>query len=398
MTGISQGQAINIDYTVGFGLFLISLLSGVLLVANANIDRTGVPDARQQASLVQDELQEKTFHTGRQAPLILKTPATTGSVPVDTGYVFPRRAYPGSGAMDIPADIRMEEDRVITVVDGGNMSHQLSFFFSNKTNLTYSNRIKTGLWMNNTKISMKPGSPGIRSLRVNGNEVLDPDADLNDNNFTVTEEMLHASTLEGDLKLYNGSRELIIENPGTVSFNLKNFTTLYWHRDQTTTELTGTGTFKSGNTSGFTVATYEGNDYGATFLGDELDATVSKPDSSTVRATIDAPRIRLYLHDSDYQEGKDRIEFFKRGTVAFGAEKKIEGASADKIQSIDDLTGRELENELKMGSYSYNLTYYSLERGSTLPLTDVVVSDRPSVMLGRYGNYSKIENRVAVWR
>jgi hypothetical protein len=39
-----------------------------------------------------------------------------------------------------------------------------------------------------------------------------------------------------------------------------------------------------------------------------------------------------------------------------------------------------------------------LSRGSTIPLSNVVVSNRPSVMLGRYGNYSKIENRVAIWR
>ncbi|MFB6213616.1 MAG: FG-GAP-like repeat-containing protein [Candidatus Nanohaloarchaea archaeon] len=288
---MSKGQAINIDFTVGLGLFLVSILGGLLFVANSNMGESGVTEARQKASLVQQKLEEQTYYRGEQAPLIVRTPSETGRIPVDRSYVFPEEAYAGTGSMDIPADIDIGQDRVVTVVDGRNSTHQLNYFYTSNSNISYSNNIETGTWMNNSMVSVKPGSPGLQSLGVNGNEILEPSADLNGDTFTVSEDELHTSTLSGDLKLYNGSRELILENPGTVTFDMKNFTTLYWHRDGSTTELTGTGTFKSGTTSAFTVA----SGYGVTFLGDELDATVSKPDSSTVRASIDAPRLRIRL-------------------------------------------------------------------------------------------------------
>ncbi|MDY6773751.1 MAG: hypothetical protein SVS85_01000, partial [Candidatus Nanohaloarchaea archaeon] len=362
----SSGQAINIDHSIGLGLFLISVLSGMLLTANAHIGNTNVANARQQASLAQQELEEEVFHRGGQSPLIVSTPAETGRIPVDREYIFPEKAYPGSGSMDVPADIRIGEQRVITVIKGANRSHRLNYFYSNTTNLSYSNMIQTGSWMNNTKISVKPGSPGLQSLKVAGNEVLNPAADLNGNSFSITEEELHARTLSGDLKLYNGSRELILENPGTVTFDMKNFTTLYWHADGSTTTLSGTGTFKSGNTTGFTVA----SSYGVTFLGDELDATVSKPDSSTVRATIDSPRLRIYLHNSDYQEGKDRIQFFDRGTLVFGAAKKMRGASIKKTKDLGELPDRKFENRLGLGDFNYNIRFGPMLEEAVATLKD----------------------------
>jgi len=66
--------------------------------------------------------------------------------------------------------------------------------------------------------------------------------------------------------------------------------------------LTGTGIKAKGETKGFTVA----SDYGITFLGD-LEATVSKPDDSTVKVEIDAKRIRVRLHNSDYNAGKNAL-------------------------------------------------------------------------------------------
>lgn len=394
----SSGQAINIDYTIGMSLFLLAVFSGVLFVVDANLGDSAVSEARQKASLIQQELEQETYWGGRQSPLLVRTPSRTGKVPVDRTYVFHENAYPGSGSMDIPADISIDNERVVTVVDGSNTTHQLNYFYSNTTNLSYSNSIDTGSWMNNTQVSALPDSPGLQSLKVEGQEVLNPSADLNGNDFTVGEEELHAYTLSRDLKIYNGSRELILEDPGTVTFDMVNFTTLYWYSDNSTTELTGTGTFKSGNTTGFTVATHDGNDYGITFLGDELDATVSKPDSSTVRASIDSPRLRMYPHNSGYKEGKDRIEFYDQGLLSFGAEKKIRGASIEEIERLENLPERRFEEVINSGSFSYNLTYASLERGEDIPLETVVVSDRPSQMLGRYGNYSRIDNRVAVWR
>ncbi|MFB6166997.1 MAG: hypothetical protein ABEJ62_01915, partial [Candidatus Nanohaloarchaea archaeon] len=146
------------------------------------------------------------------------------------------------------------------------------------------------------------------------------------------------------------------------------------------------------------VATYQGNEFGVTFLGDELNATVSKPDSSTVRASIDAPRLRIYLHDSNYSAGKRRAELFTRGKIVFGAENNLRGASVESIDQLSGYNEKSFEDALSLKNFEYNLTFGSMERGSQVPYQTVVVSDRPSVLLGRYGNYSRIENRVALWR
>lgn len=394
-----KGQGINLDWTIGLGLFLVTILSGVLMVVSTNLG----PDTgteRQEALLIQDSLEDETYITGRQAPLIVTTPVNVSSIPVDREYIFAEDAYAGSGSMDIPADINISGERVITVVDGKNTTHDLNYFFSEQDNLSYSedNDIDTGDWMNNTDISVEPGSNSLQSLEVNGKEVLNPDADI-DGSDTVEEHEIHASTLDNDLKLYNGSKELILEDPGTVTFDLKNFTELYWYNGnetKDTMELDSNG--ESKETPAFTLASTLSSDHGITFLGEDLNATVSRPDDSTVRAETTSSRLRIYLHNSDYETGWKRARFFDEGKTVIGAEEELEGASKGKINGLENSADRGFENRLDIENPGYNITFGSLERGRVIPLEDVVVSDLPSVMLGRYGNYSIIENRVAVWR
>lgn len=394
-----KGQAINIDWTVGLAVFLTAIVGGVIILSNNSPASVRAEEASQKAYLTQEALREETFREGRKSPLVVDTPLNVSArIPVDTSYIFPEDAYAGSGAIDIPADINISNKSVITTISLENTSfsdnsHHLSYFFSNTSNLSYDNNIDTGSWINNSMVNVKPGGPGLESLRISGNEVLNSSAELNSNDFSTEEKELHASTLDSELKVYNNSQELILEDASDVTFNLTNMTTLYWYRDNSTQTLAGTGTFKSGDTKGFAVA----SNHGITFIGD-MTATVSKPDRETVKAEIDTSRLRIFLHDTGHGKGRKRIRVYDRGDIFFGTAKKIEGASQDKIDELENLGETGFENRLELEDVGYNITFGSLENGSEIPLQDVSVSDRPSVKLGRNGNYSRIDSEVAIWR
>ncbi len=393
-----KGQAVNIDWSIGLALFLTAIVGGVLITVNGDTGAIRVSEADQKAFLIQQELREETFREGRTAPLIVDTPVNlSASIPLDRSYLFSGNAYPGSGAMDVPAEINISGDRVVTVTGLANASfenssHQVSYFFSNTSNLSYSNDIDTGAWLNNSRIQLKPGNNGLDSMRIDDQEILNETADLDGSDFSTQEGELHSSSLDGDLKIYNGSREIILEDAGETTFYLGNLSTLYWYSDNSTTGLAGTGNFRSGDTKGFTVA----SDYGATFIGD-MEANVSKPSSSTVKAEINSSRLRIFLHDSNYTAGRKRALIFDQGDIFFGVEKKIEGASKQKIEQLENLSQREFEDRLSIGDFGYNITFGSLKNGTAIPLENVVVSDSPAEMLGRYGNYSRIESRVSIW-
>ncbi len=395
----SKGQGVNIDWVTALALFLFTLVSGIFLLVNDDASLVNDRAAnREKAQIVQESLEEAAVINGRSAPLYVRGPTSVGRIPVDREYVFPESTYPGSGVMDIPSYIEEKQERVATVVKTGNRRHELTYFFENVSNLSYSNHIDTGAWINSSEIQLKTGGNGLESLRVNDKDVLDTDADLNSNNFTVFEKGIYVETLSGKLKVFNGSTELILENPGTVTFNLKNFTTLYWHNGSTTTSLYGTGTFNDSRTSAFTAATYQGDDYGVTFLG-EMDAEVSKPDNDTVEAEITASdRLRIFLHDSDWKEGRNRSRFHTEGEIFFGSSKRIASPYPGKIRDLKQLTKGVFEARYELDNWGYNISFSSLRRGSRIPFEDVVVANRPTAVVGREGNYSIAEHRVAIWR
>lgn len=391
-----KAQAINIDFVVGMGLFMLTIVFGIAFAYTGNLGSSDVGQVRQKALLVHNDLEDQVKLTGRKSPLKLRGPVNVSNVPVDRNYSFKKEAFPGSAAMEVPSQVNISSERVTTIVDGGNNTKHLSYYFSDNSNLSYSNQIDMGEWMNATaaNVQVKPGSPGITSLRVNDQELLKPDASLNGNDYSIAEKELYAETLKGDLKLYNGSKELVLENPDSVTFELKNLTTLYWRPSNSTSDLVGTGEFESGDVKGFTVA----SDYGVTFIGEEMNATVSKPSTGKVKAEIDASRLRIFLHDSSYEKGRDRIRYFEDGRIFFGAESKLEGASREELQNLESLEEDQFEDQLNIGDFEYNISYGNLNRGAGIPFQNVVVSDRPGVILGRYGNYSRIESKVSLWR
>lgn len=392
----SAGQAVSIDFTFALGVFIIVLLAGVFSITQQDFGLSGLEQKKQKASLVSDQLDDEAEITGRRSDLYVRGPVDTGKIPVDTGYVFHSDAYAGSGVMDISSDINITNSSVITVTGTGNVTHNMTYFFSNTSNVSYGNKIDTGSsWMNNTDVSAKVGSPGLSSLRIAGNELLNGtvDIDSGSSDFSVAEHQIHASTLGGDVKLYNGTDELIVE-PGDATFELENLTTLYWYSDDSTTTLTGRDTtFKDGKTSGLTVA----GDHGITLVGN-LSAKVTKPDNETVKVDVNSSRLRIFLHDSGYETGKDRINFSEKGAVFFGAAEKVDGVWQPYIDDLEALSDDDFESRLNLEDWGYNVTLKGMERGEPIPLEQVVVVKSSTVEVGRDGNYSSIDRKVSLWR
>ncbi len=382
-----KGQTINVDFTVGMGLFLISALSGVLIMTESSTVSSSTDGIQSKMFDVRTGIENDIYVEGGKSSLVIRTPQEIESVPVDRGYVFPENAYPGSGAMDIPSEVVIEEDRVVTVADLENVTHTLTYFDHNNSNLTYSNDITAGSDISNSKITVSPGGNGLDSLKVDGNEVLKNGADLDSTDHTVEEHEIHAETLGGDLKVYNGSSEIIIETDST--FELRNFTEIYWHG--TGTESLGPGDMYSGETDGFALSSVDGaaEDFGIAFMGD-LDAEVSKQ-SGTVSAEVNASRIRVRLFNSSIAAGRKRVEADADGQIFFGPSEKIEGVTYGSLEELGSMTEEEFEEKLGIGNFGYNIT---LGPQNTVFITDteLAVSSQKDWNTGSFEGASSDRN------
>lgn len=362
-----KGQTVNIDWTVGLGLFLITSLTAVVFLTNVDIGPDRINTLEAKTLEIQRNLEKETSIEGRKIPLISRGPENISDIPVDRYYSYSSNAHPESGGGDIAAELNIATNEIVTVTNSGNRSHSLVYFTESVSDLSYTNDIETDInWINNSNISMRIDSAGIDSLKINNQEVLNPDADPGAGDSSITESDLYAETLSGDLRVYNGSTELILdERSDNVTFDLKNLSTLYWYADDSTEPLTGTGVKKEGSTKGFTVA----SDHGITFLGD-LEATVSKPDPSTVRAEIDADRLRIRLHDSDYNAGKKRINFYDNGYITLGASKKFSAPYSSKIKQLNSKSEQEFEESLNTENFNYNIGFGSWLQTQIRKLSD----------------------------
>lgn len=398
---MSKGQSINLDWMIALSLFLTTVLSSLALFIVSAPDLNSLDTLKGETFSVQSSLEDETYIEGREVPVMVGSPYEIGDVPIDSAYSFPEEAYPGSAVMDIPSEITEEDNRVITVFDLDNRSYRMVYFLENVSERSYSGQIQEDYpRLNNSKISVELGGPGLVSLEVGGNEILNSEADLDYTDNGITTHDIYGEAFNGNLKIYNGSSEIILEDVGQASFNLTEFSTLYWHPEGT--QDLETGDYREGDTSGFTLAS---DSLGITFMGD-LSANVSRPESSRTVADVDTGRLRIRLHEDDYTAGERRINSFDDGSIIFGAEEDISAAYRTKIIDLKNATDNEFESRLDIGVSGYNISYGDLEnedlfirRGEPLPLgSDIITSEKPSLMVGRSGNYTEITNRVLAWR
>lgn len=397
-----KGQTINIDWTVGLGLFLITTLTAVIFLINVNAasqDRAGIVESK--ALEVQNNLKDAASVSGRKIPVISRGPTNISNIPLDRYYQFPSKAYPDSSGGTIPVQLNISKNRIVAITDSGNLSNSIIYFTENVSNTTYESDIQAAdSWINNSKISVKIDGTSLTSLKVSGQEIISTSSDLGSGDSSVKKSDLYAETLSGNFRVYNNSSEIIIdERSNNITFDLKDFDNLYWYENDTSIPLTGTGLKAEGETKGFTVA----SEYGITFLG-EMSATVTKPDSSTVRAELDAEKARIRLHNSNYKAGKKRIKFYDKGYLLLGASHQFSAPYKSKIKELDNLQNIRLEDKINSENFGYNISFgepdkdYYLKKGQEIPLGSLaIVSDRTSELIRRNGTFKEIESRVVLW-
>lgn len=403
-----KGQSINIDFTVGLGIFIISTLGSIAIVTQIGILPDSSSALETEAFQTASEISQQSSVSGRKIPLYIESSRTIDRVPIDRKYVFSESAYPGSAIIAESSEISELQDDVKTVIKTGNRTENLVYYYSNVSDKTYeSDIVVNGNTVSNSRISFTTGSPGITSLEISGKEMLNPEADLNIGSYTILNKSIHAAAGNGDLKIYKQSPEIILESPGDTEFKLVNLTDLYWPGDGKTNMAGKSGEVKSGSTNGFTLAN---STNGITFLGD-LDANISRPSDSEVKALVNSSdRIRIRLHNSDYTEGKKRIKAYESSNITFGFSNEITGSTAKKIRELENLSEEVFEENLNLENFNYNITFVT-ERLPKLTVTEQeeydsgifngTTADRKdnsgSLGIG-YSNGTSSDNLVGYWR
>ncbi len=387
-----KGQSVNIDWSIGLGLMIITLLSSIIFLAGYQTGENS-SNLENLATQVGERLESQFTDSLGQKKLVTRSPFTISSVPVDRKHFFDKFYVNASLGNE---NVELYKNRTVTVIEKSNATRTLNLFPRNITGDVYQD-IDTGTWMNNSDISVKPGGNGLQSLKINDKQLLSSSADLNTSTFNIEEYRLFAEMRPVDLNIYNGSTELILENASDISFQLKNLSTLYWEADNSTTELVGSGSFKQGTTKGFTVA----SNYGISFIGN-MEADVSKPDSSTVLAEINASRVRIRLHDKDYKAGWKRIKSYSEGKTVFGPLNSFPAAPIARIEELNNKSDQELQNLLERSPDRFNISVSNQTKkitsiGSQIPLQQAV--SREGFLTGFYrnGSLTELSTRVTVW-
>lgn len=390
-----KGQTINIDWSIGLGLFIVTILSSVLFI----IDPLAVQNNRgleNKAMEVQETLQQEAGREVVRNSFYIRSESTIENVPFDREYYY--RNSLGTGVASEPSFVDIPGDRFATVTNTGNSSVDLTYFRGGFEPPNYYSDLNLGsAEISNSRITLDY-SLQVESASINGREAiqsvtLDGDPDETSNDEIVAE------TFSGNLKVFNDSSEFIIEDE-SFELRTKNYSTLYWHGEGNES-LSGTGRFKQGETSGLTVAD---SDLGVTFLGD-LDANVSKPDSSTVLIEVNAPRTRLRLHESGTGYGEKRIESYIDREAFFGTEKIQKSFFRADLDAVSEMEEREFENQFGLVNWGYNITVTDsdneerlLSKGQQIAFQDTATSTRQFSFMNREGEMKRAESRVILWR
>lgn len=347
-----KGQTVNIDWSIGLALFLVTILSSVLFI----IDPLTVQNERAMDNKVmeiQETLQQQGARETVRNRFYVRSPGTIENVPFDRKYFY--RSSDGAGIASPPSLVDVSEGRFATVLTTGNSSATLNYFEGDFEGSSQHTDLSTGTdIIENSEIRIDYRTD-IDSARVNGKEAIQMISVDGTSGINFEDEVL-VEAFSGNLRVFNNSREFIIEDD-SFTVRTKNYSRLYWHRDETY-PLTGTGTIREGETEGLTVAE---SGLGATFMGD-LNATVSKPDRSTVEIQIDAPRTRIRLHESGTGNGERVIDSYSKRDAYFGTENVYNSFFAGELKQLEENSDREFETSFGLVNWGYNMTVTTTEQ------------------------------------
>lgn len=385
-----KGQTINIDWSIGLSLFLVTILSSVVFL----IDPMSIQDNRameNKAVEVQDILQQELGYTSMRNTFYTRSPAGIENIPYIRSYNYIYEI--GDGASEKHSYINVGNDRFATVLDSGNKSLDFLYYDGefNQTN-RYSDLSTGSGTIGNSYITIQYSSD-VDSAEINGREAI---KNISIDGSGSSSNDIYATAFGGNLKVFNGSREFMIDDSSIVMYT-RNYSTLYWHPDgEQNLDTEG----KNGSTQGLTVAD---SDLGVTLMGD-LEADVKKTANDLVRIEVDAPRTRVRLHESGTGYGEKRIESFTASNEFFGVEKHFESFFFDQKDSLSDMDENEFESRFRLDGWGYNITVTPegddriLSRGDRIAFRQTVVSTRQSSFVSEKGRIKQAETKVVIWR
>lgn len=392
-----KGQAVNFDWVIGLSLFMVAMIASAFAVVNDGSEVFGQTEMLQEeADDIRSALEEDLRVEARRFPLIISG-GEIGRIPVDRQYVFPESAKADGSNIEGIGKPYVDNQRIVAVPETGDRRLRSTYFLEDVDEVDHESYLEVNDWINNTDISILPGSNGLESMRYQDYELLNEDADLDSTDYSTNDKGLYAESLGGGMVAYTNTTEFIVKDSQNDEFNMLNFTTLYWEEDGTEEELYGTGTFRSGETSGLVLGGTSDNDYAVTFAN--LDsATVSKPDNLTVRVETTSPKLRVRLHEGGISTGQERLNFQENGWVEVGASRSSNLAYQPEIDRLDNLPDQAFEAQLDLRDIGYNISFGSAGWGESIPLRETTVNSRSVPIINDTGKIYTEDLRVAVWR
>jgi hypothetical protein len=358
-----KAQAINIDFTIALALFLFTA-AGSIAAVQAQRGDANTPG---RSSQIADRIETEASTTAFQRKLVMSSPTEIPSYPVDMDLEFAEAAEPGSASFEGPADVNISTGNFVSVPDMRNRSLRLSYLALNSADSTsqHNNDIvaRDGTNLRNSEIRLPLGGPGLDGLvdRDLGRDLVrsQGNVSLQGNDFSTREQELSASSLSGNLKIYNGSPEFVVAE-GPARFYLKDLPKLYVLKGNETFDL-GPGFDREFSTRALAVTESPSSSRtGGLVLGGNLSVNVTTVASGVDLEVSFEDRLRVRMVDG-LSEGFRRA-LVEKGHAKFGPVERFAAAHENKISELASLDDDAFRSRLAIGSdLGYNVSLGSLK-------------------------------------
>lgn len=360
-----KGLVVDIDFTIALTLFLFTA-AGVLAVVQSQRPEPELG----RSSLVADQVMDEASITVFNRNLHMRSPSSVSRYPVDRRLTFGQNSFPGSTSFESPAAVTPDTGRLVSIPDLKNQSLRLRYYSANLSGPNHTNDLdgEDGAYMDNSRIRLGFGASGLDSLTYKeaSRNLLRSDASLPGSDFSVDEKQLSASALSGDLKIYNGSPEFILEE-GPVRVPLEDLPTLYVRENNRTISLSP-GFSDTFETRALAVTENDSSSQngGLLFAGD-LSAEVTDT-SSGVDVEISFPD-RLRLRAVDGLDQAYRRSQAERGYSVFGPVDTFRALSGNRTLDLRSEDGEGFRRRLEIGNANYNISFGRRQTVSEPPWT-----------------------------
>jgi hypothetical protein len=391
-----KGQAINIDWVIGLSLFLAAVVGAAFAAVTPGAGLLDAPDRLgDTAETLNTEIVSDTSVNYFESSIVTRGP-DIGRIPVARSYYYSDDAENRTGTLEPPGAANVSENKLYAAVRTGNTSERFGYFGKGASSRSPSGYLSvSSSWINSSNFSVKIDTPGIKSIRYNGQELMGDATNLESTDYTVVGDSASAEALSGQVRAVTNTSEIVLTDLDGANFELGNFSTLYWEEDNSTVSMSSPGTYRDGSTLSLTVAGFESGDESMTFSGD-MNATVTRDSGDDVEVSVESERARLRLHEGGVAEGYRRALFERNGWVTVIPEKRHEMVYSEELQALSSLSDEEFSDRYDLETKGYNVTFNG-SWGDPLPLEDITVRTRMENVVDRDGKITREELSTAVW-